>query len=209
LHIDTDSFVVTVDAGPVRGFASHARAAHRGEDRGDDLVAQGEQGGDGARGRGRDVVAAGSAGFIDEVFAPQLAQVVAGLADGAAAVIDTGEGVHLGGERGDGQPVGRWRQRQGGAQRVTHAGFVQVDTADPGGTQPDAGGQLIEDAVAEESRTSGVSAFVGAFFVAGVIGSGLVNLPGIQPATEISLRFLLSCGPLGVVSFFPRGERYS
>ena len=98
-----------------------------------------------------DVVAAGSAGFVDELFAPQLAQVVAGLADGVAAVIDTGEGVHLGGELGDGEPVRRRGQRQGGAQRVTHAGFVEVDTADPGGTQPDAGGQLVEDAVAEES----------------------------------------------------------
>jgi len=49
LHIDTDSFVVTVDAGPVHGFASHAWAAYRGEDRGDDPVGEGEQGGDGAR----------------------------------------------------------------------------------------------------------------------------------------------------------------
>ena len=48
-------------------------------------------------------------------------------------------------------PPWRWRQRQGGAQGVTHAGFVEVDTADPGGAQPDAGGQLIEDVVAEES----------------------------------------------------------
>jgi hypothetical protein len=53
LHVDADSFVVTVDAGPVRGFAAHGRAAHRREDRGDDLVAQGQQGGDGARGRRR------------------------------------------------------------------------------------------------------------------------------------------------------------
>jgi len=57
LHIDADSFVVAVDAGPVRGFASHAGAAHRGEDRGDDLVAQGEQGGGGACGGCPDVVA--------------------------------------------------------------------------------------------------------------------------------------------------------
>jgi hypothetical protein len=40
LHIDADSFVVTVDGCPVRGFTSHARAAHRGEDWGDDLVAR-------------------------------------------------------------------------------------------------------------------------------------------------------------------------
>ena len=50
MHIDADSFAATVDAGPVRGFASHAGAAHRGEDWGDDLVAEGEQGGDGACG---------------------------------------------------------------------------------------------------------------------------------------------------------------
>jgi hypothetical protein len=74
----------------------------------------------------------GSAGFVDEVlFAPQRGQAVAGLADGVAAVIDTREGVHLGNELGDGEPVRRWRQRQGGAQRVSHAAFVEVDTADP------------------------------------------------------------------------------
>ena len=93
------------------------------------------RGGDGARSLGWDVVAAGSAGFVDEVlFAPQLGQAVAGLADGLAAVIDTREGVHLGNELGDGEPVRRWRrwrQRQGGAQRVSHAAFVEVDTADP------------------------------------------------------------------------------
>ena len=68
------------------------------------------RGGDGARSLGWDVVAAGSAGFVDEVlFAPQLGQAVAGLADGLAAVIDTREGVHLGNELGDGEPVRRWR----------------------------------------------------------------------------------------------------
>ena len=71
-------------------------------------------------------------------------------------MIGAGEGVHLGGELGDGEPVRRRGQRQGGAQRVTHAGFVQVDTADAGGAQPDAGGQLVEDAVAEESGVHAV-----------------------------------------------------
>ena len=61
----------------IRGFASHLRAADPGEDRGDDLVAEGEQGGDGARSQGRDVVAAGLAWLVDEPFAPQLAQVEA------------------------------------------------------------------------------------------------------------------------------------
>jgi hypothetical protein len=48
LHADAEGFVVAVDDGPVRGFASAAGAADAGEDRGDDLVAEGEQGSDGA-----------------------------------------------------------------------------------------------------------------------------------------------------------------
>ena len=80
----------------MRGFASHVGAAHRSEDRGDDLIAQGEQGGNGSRGQRRDDVAAGSAGFVDELFAAQLAQVVAGLAEAVAGVVVSGEGVHLG-----------------------------------------------------------------------------------------------------------------
>jgi hypothetical protein len=69
LHVNADSFVVAVNAGPVRGFASHPRAAHRGEDRGDDLVAQDEQGGDGARGQRPNPIAAGACAFVDELFA--------------------------------------------------------------------------------------------------------------------------------------------
>jgi hypothetical protein len=99
---------------------------------------------------GRDVVAAGSAGFVDEMFASQSAQVVAGLADAVVAVIETGEGLHLGGEPGDGEPVRGRSQRQGGPHRVSDPGFVEVHAADAGGTQLGAGGQLIEEAVAEE-----------------------------------------------------------
>ena len=147
--------------------------------------AEGEQGGDGACGGCPDVVAAGSAGFVDEPFAPQLAQVVGRLADGVAAVIDTGEGVHLGGELGDGEPVRRWRQRQGGAQRVTHAGFVEVDTADPGGTQPDAGGQLIEDAVAEESGVHTIQGGGEPLDDAGQPGDDLGKLLDHPPAAQL------------------------
>ena len=65
-------------------------------------------------------------------------------------MIDTGEGVHPGNELGDGEPGRHRRQCQGGAQRVAAAGFVEVDTADPGGTQPGTGGQLVEEAFGEE-----------------------------------------------------------
>jgi hypothetical protein len=73
LHADAEIFIVPVDGGPGGGLASLALgAADAGEDGGDDLVAQGEQGGDGARGQGRDVVAAGPPEFGDQAFAAQL-----------------------------------------------------------------------------------------------------------------------------------------
>ena len=48
--MDADLFVVAVDPVPGLGFSTHSRAADPGEDGGDDLVAEGEQRGDGARG---------------------------------------------------------------------------------------------------------------------------------------------------------------
>jgi hypothetical protein len=66
----------------VRWFAARSGAADAGEDRADHLFAQGEQGGDGAGGFGGQVVAAGPAGFDDQVFAAQLAQVVGRLTGG-------------------------------------------------------------------------------------------------------------------------------
>ena len=96
MHVDAESFVVTVDAGQVRGFASQAGAAHRGEDRGDDLVAQGEQGGDGARGQRWDSVAAGACGLVDELFAAKFAQIVGRLADAVGGAGCAGYGVDLG-----------------------------------------------------------------------------------------------------------------
>ena len=79
LHVDADLLVVAVNVGPGGRFASPAGAADAGEDRCEDLLAQGQQGGDGARGLRFQVVAAGPAGFGDEVLAAEFAQVVGGL----------------------------------------------------------------------------------------------------------------------------------
>ena len=73
LHVDADLLVVTVDAGPGDGLASHAWAADAGEDRCDGLLAQGQQGGDGARILGCEVVAAGPAGFGDQLLPAEFA----------------------------------------------------------------------------------------------------------------------------------------
>jgi hypothetical protein len=69
LHLGAESLVVAVDGCPGGGFTSAAGAADACEDRGDDVVAEGEQGGDGAGCLGRGVVAAGAAGLVDEVLA--------------------------------------------------------------------------------------------------------------------------------------------
>ena len=73
LHVDADLLVVAVDAGPGDRFAPHPGAADPGEDRPDDLLAEGEQGGDGARGARVEVVAAGPSGFGDQLFAAEFA----------------------------------------------------------------------------------------------------------------------------------------
>src|SRR4029079_9113440 len=96
-------------------------------------------------------VAAVPSGLVYELFAARFTQVVGRLADAVAGVVVPGEGVHLGGELGDGEPVRGRGQRQGSAHRVTHARLVEVDTADPGGPEGRPGGQPVEDVLAEES----------------------------------------------------------
>ncbi len=71
-HAGAEVLVVAVDAGVGLGRSSGSGSVDAGEDRGDDLVAQGEQRRDGAGGLPGDVVAAGRAGFDDEVFAARL-----------------------------------------------------------------------------------------------------------------------------------------
>jgi hypothetical protein len=86
LHADAEVLVVAVDGGPDLGLAALPGAADSGQDRCDDVVAEGEKRCDDAGAVCRDMVAAGPAGFLDELFAPELAQVVAGLPGGVAVL---------------------------------------------------------------------------------------------------------------------------
>jgi len=61
-------------------------AAGAGEHRADDLVAEREQGGEGAGSAGRDAVAAGLAGLDSKALPAELAQVVSGVPDRAAGL---------------------------------------------------------------------------------------------------------------------------
>jgi len=47
LQVDPQGFVVAIDGGPDHGFAAHSWAADTGDGGRDDLVAEGEEGGDG------------------------------------------------------------------------------------------------------------------------------------------------------------------
>ena len=114
MHADAQGLVVAVGGGPDSGLASHPGAADSGQDRGDDLVAEGEQGADGAGGGWRDVVAAGPAGFVHELLAAELAQVISRLPDGIAVV--AGDLPDPGGMLGDGEPGRGWGQGERGGQ---------------------------------------------------------------------------------------------
>ena len=60
-HVVAEVLVVAVDGGVGLGGSPGAGSADAGEDWGDDLIAQGEERGDGPRGLTGDVVAAGPA----------------------------------------------------------------------------------------------------------------------------------------------------
>ena len=98
LHGDADLFVVAVGSGPARRSGPAVGAAETGQDGSDDVIAQGDETGDGPCGVGWDVVAVGAADLGDEVLGAQLAQVVGGLTDGVVVVGLIGHRVHLGGE---------------------------------------------------------------------------------------------------------------
>src|SRR6266581_5511373 len=58
VHVGAEGFVVAVDSGPGGGHGPVAVDADAGDEGADDVVGEGEQGGDGAGGWGRDLVAA-------------------------------------------------------------------------------------------------------------------------------------------------------
>ena len=118
------------------------------------MVAEGKQGADGAGGGWRDVVAAGPAGFVQEMLAAKLAQVITRLPDGIAVV--AGDLPDPGGMRGDGEPARGWGQGERGGQGRPDPGLVQVDPGDPAG--PGLGGQrqLIEHPVGQEADIGAV-----------------------------------------------------
>src|SRR5262249_34399741 len=116
LQVDAELLVVAVDSGPGLGLAALARAADASQDRGDDLVAEGEQSGDGAGGAWTQVVGAVSAGLVDQLLAADLSQVVGGLWERVGG--RAGHGADLGGQLPDGEPAGSDGQGENRGQGV-------------------------------------------------------------------------------------------
>src|SRR5215472_8522451 len=81
LHDDPEPLVVAIGGRPGRRLTPQAWTANAGQDGDDNLVAQGEEGSDGPRPGRRHSIAARPAGFFDQAFAAQLAEVVGSLAD--------------------------------------------------------------------------------------------------------------------------------
>ena len=77
-HVGSEVFVVLVDGGqPGRDVVVPADV-DAGEDRGDNVVPEGEQGGYCPGGRAGQIVAAGAREFADELLAAEFAQIVGG-----------------------------------------------------------------------------------------------------------------------------------
>ena len=97
---------------------------------------------------GGDVAAAGPAGFVHELLAAELAQVIGGLPGGVAVV--AGDLPDPGGVLGDGEPARGWGQGERGGQGRPDPRLVQVDPGDPAGPALGWQGQLIQHAVGQE-----------------------------------------------------------
>ena len=127
-----------------------------GQDRGDDVVPEGEQGRYGPGSRAGQIVAAGARGFGDELLAAEFAQIVGGLAGVVGGVVLPGHGVDFGGHIGHGEPVGRCGEGEHGRQGGADPGLVHIDAADPAGAQLRGQRQLIQRAVGEEADIDAV-----------------------------------------------------
>ena len=80
------------------------------------------------------------------------------------------------------KPCGARGEGEHGRQRVAHPLLVQVDTADAGGAERRSVGQLIEDAVADESGIHAVQGGGESFGDAGQSGHDLGKLLDHAPA---------------------------
>src|SRR5258705_10704963 len=68
---------------------------------------------------------------------------------------------------------------------MAHAWLVEVDPADTGGAQPDAGGQLVEDTVAEESGVHTIQGGGEPLGDAGELGDDVGKLLDHPPAAQL------------------------
>src|ERR1035438_1265714 len=99
-------------------------------------------------------LAAAVPGLGDHLVGAELAQVVGALADGV--VRSWADGVDLGRQLGDGEPVGRGGEGGDGAQGGADACLVQVDATHAGRADDRGLRELVQDAVGYEGDVRAV-----------------------------------------------------
>ncbi len=138
----------------LRRYWRSGATADSGDDRGDDLVTQDEERGDGAGGVRRDLVAARVPRLDGQVLAAHLAEIIGRLADGVAG--HPGHPPDRGGMLGDGEPAGGGGKGQRRRQGSPDAGLVQVDAAGPDRADPRRQRQLVQQPVGDEAGVGAV-----------------------------------------------------
>src|SRR6266704_1637857 len=101
VHADAEGFVVAVDLVPVGGLTSHSGAAYPGQDRAEDGVAEGEEGGEGGPGTGLVEVDPAGPGDADPGRRGQVVEGVVGNEPDVDAVQRGGESFGHAGQAGE------------------------------------------------------------------------------------------------------------
>lgn len=144
MHLMLKNAIMSIDTARILGFRPTLWSAGPRQNRLDDLLPQHEERGQSMESFRYGFVPPGPFAFADDVFAPQLLQVVRGHARSIHFVLGTGDGVHLCGKVGSAESSVIYSQFNHSFDHGSHPGFVDVDTADPYFTNTGRSGQIIQ-----------------------------------------------------------------
>src|SRR3990172_10391852 len=123
-HVVTKGPVMLIDPAAFLRFAASFGAGGSGENRLDNFLAQDQERRHRAQALGKRVIATGVLAFGDEVLPPQFLQVVGGTAGSVRGRHRSRDLLDLRRKLGDGEPVGRGRERERGLKYRAHPWLV-------------------------------------------------------------------------------------